>query len=577
MSRKLTYEELEQRVKELENEAVEQKRVEKRLEEKEQILWALLNALPETAILVDLEGTILAINEVAAQRFGKHRDELIGKGMQDSMPYDLVVSREAQGDKVTRSGKPVRFQDERAGRIYDTNIYPVYDVEEKVTALVVYARDITETKRTEGALKESEERLKSFYDAAFEGIAITDQGRFLDTNRQFAEIFGYQRDELIGKEVMDLVAEEDREFVLGNIQSNFDRPYEHKALHKNGSIVFVEVQGQQIQFKGRPARVTAIHNLTDRIIAEEALRENEEKYRQLFDSVSDAIMLFDAKTRAFVDINDACLSVYGYSRDEFFKLKHSDITVEIEESNKSVQQILSGEISKIPLRYHQRKNGEIFPVEISGGTFKLGDRQIVCGVVRDITERKQIDAAIRQERDKAQDYLDIAGVILVALNPDQTIELINKKGCEILGYQEEEIIGKNWFDNFLPERMRDEVREIFGRLLNGEIEPIEYFENPVLTKSNKERMISWHNAVLRDDNGNIIGTLSSGEDVTEQRGAEVEKRKLASYIQQSQKMEAIGNLAGGIAHDFNNILTPLIIHTELALLDLSGDSPIRQN
>ncbi|UCD33427.1 MAG: PAS domain S-box protein, partial [Desulfobacterales bacterium] len=336
MSRKLTYEELEQRVKELENEAVEQKRVEKRLEEKEQILWALLNALPETAILVDLEGTILAINEVAAQRFGKHRDELIGKGMQDSMPYDLVVSREAQGDKVTRSGKPVRFQDERAGRIYDTNIYPVYDVEEKVTALVVYARDITETKRTEGALKESEERLKIFYDAAFEGIAITDQGRFIDTNRQFAEIFGYQRDELIGKEVMDLVAEEDREFVLGNIQSNFDRPYEHKALHKNGSIVFVEVQGQQIQFKGRPARVTAIHNLTDRIIAEEALRENEEKYRQLFDSVSDAIMLFDAKTRAFVDINDACLSVYGYSRDEFFKLKHSDITVEIEESNKSV-------------------------------------------------------------------------------------------------------------------------------------------------------------------------------------------------------------------------------------------------
>jgi PAS domain-containing protein len=113
MADKPTYEELEQRVKELEKESVEQKRIEERLEEREQTLQALLNAPTETAILVDLEGTFLAINEVAAQRFSKSVDELIGMGIYDRLPYDLAVSRKAKGDEVARSGKPVRFQDER--------------------------------------------------------------------------------------------------------------------------------------------------------------------------------------------------------------------------------------------------------------------------------------------------------------------------------------------------------------------------------------------------------------------------------------------------------------------------------
>ena len=138
----------------------------------------------------------------------------------------------------------------------------------------------------------------------------------------------------------------------------------------------------------------------------------------------------------------------------------------------------------------------------------------------EINERKQAEEALRKEKDRAQRYLDIAGVMLVAMNTDGEITLINRKGCEILGYDEGEIIGKNWFQNFLPERIREEVIPLSKKLLSGEIEVAEYYENPILTRRGHEKLIAWHNSVLRDDGGVIIGHLSSGEDITERKQAE---------------------------------------------------------
>ncbi|MBT8370058.1 MAG: response regulator, partial [Deltaproteobacteria bacterium] len=137
-----------------------------------------------------------------------------------------------------------------------------------------------------------------------------------------------------------------------------------------------------------------------------------------------------------------------------------------------------------------------------------------------LREREQSEKALRYERDKAQNYLDIAGVMFVALNLDACVSLINAKGAEIIGYPAEEIIGKNWFDTFIPQRNQELVKAEFKRLLNGEISPVEYYENPVLTKSGEERTIAWHNSVIRDAAGNITSTLSSGEDITDRLMAE---------------------------------------------------------
>jgi len=137
-----------------------------------------------------------------------------------------------------------------------------------------------------------------------------------------------------------------------------------------------------------------------------------------------------------------------------------------------------------------------------------------------IARRRKAENALREERDMAQKYLDIAGVMFVAVNENEEVTLINKKGCEILGYNQDEVLGKNWFLNFLPEKNRGDVRSAFISIMHGKTKGVKYYEDPVLTKDGKERMIAWHNTILKDDNSSIIGTLSSGEDITDRKKTE---------------------------------------------------------
>ena len=119
-----------------------------------------------------------------------------------------------------------------------------------------------------------------------------------------------------------------------------------------------------------------------------------------------------------------------------------------------------------------------------------------------------------------QTFLDVAEVMFVALDKKGTVVLINKKGCDILECGQQEIIGKNWFDYFLPKRKIKEVKSVFRQLMDNQIQHAEYYENPVITKNGQERIIMWHNAILRDESENIIGTLSSGENITERKQVE---------------------------------------------------------
>ncbi len=141
-------------------------------------------------------------------------------------------------------------------------------------------------------------------------------------------------------------------------------------------------------------------------------------------------------------------------------------------------------------------------------------------------------AELRKERDRAQQYLDIAEVMLVALNNKGEITLINKKGAAILGYEERELIGQNWFDTCLPTELRESVRDVYQQLMAGEIEPVEFYENSVLTKSGEERIITWHNTVLTDEAGHIISTLSSGQDITKRKKQEAELQKYRDHLEE---------------------------------------------
>ena len=135
---------------------------------------------------------------------------------------------------------------------------------------------------------------------------------------------------------------------------------------------------------------------------------------------------------------------------------------------------------------------------------------------------------------RTQDYLDIAGVIIVVIKPDETVELINKRGCEVLGYRKEEIEGAKWFDHFIPLDEREESRSHFMQMLQNDNQPIEYYENAILTKGNDIRIIQWHNAYLRNEQGEVIAILSSGEDTTSKK---VLQSRLA--VQESEKRKQI--------------------------------------
>ena len=138
----------------------------------------------------------------------------------------------------------------------------------------------------------------------------------------------------------------------------------------------------------------------------------------------------------------------------------------------------------------------------------------------EVAERKRAEVALRREKETALAYLETAEVMMLVLDAQGNVARINQKGCKILEGRPEQIIGRNWPENFLPSAERDKVKEIFRRIMAGRMEFDRYAENLVVTCQGKEKLIAWHNNVVRDDNGAIIGTLSSGEDITERKKAE---------------------------------------------------------
>jgi len=142
----------------------------------------------------------------------------------------------------------------------------------------------------------------------------------------------------------------------------------------------------------------------------------------------------------------------------------------------------------------------------------------------------------------SEKLLDLVGVMIILIDPEQKVILANRKACEVLGYEEKEIIGRNWFDNFLPEKIRGDIKKVFQKIISGEIQLFEYVENPVLTKKGEERLIAWHNTILTDDSGKIVASLSSGEDITERKKTEEALREAEEQYRRLFQISTMGIL-----------------------------------
>jgi len=332
------------------------------------------------------------------------------------------------------------------------------------------------------------------------------------------------------------------------------------ALQKAHNELEQRVKKRTIQLKNVNEQLSL--EIEERKQAEKVMLESEVRFRRIYDSNMIAIAYWDL-AGGITDANDAFLDMVGYTSQELKSgMVNWSAMTPPECANldkKGLQEIKEKGVCTPFEKEYIKKDGQRVPVLI-GGASLMGEGQVDICYAIDISERKLAEEMFQRERDKAKTYLDVAGVILVVINADQTVALINKKGCEVLGYEESEIVGEKWFDNFLTERDRERTKAAFSRLIGGDIEPTEYYENPVLTKNNIERLIAWHNSVLRNSAGEIVAILSSGEDVTERKQAEEDLLHLNKTLE--QKVAERTELAENRARQLQILLSDLILTEE---------------
>jgi PAS domain S-box-containing protein len=263
---------------------------------------------------------------------------------------------------------------------------------------------LSEALRATRARQESEERFQRLSQAAFEGIAISDKGRILDVNDQFADMFGYESSEIVGMDALRLVAPGSRDLVLEKIRSGYEVPYEHMALRKDGSTFPVEVQAKAIPYEGRVVRVMAIRDIAERVRAERALRESERRFRDLFENAPLCVFEMDLTQTPpiILQANRRAEQVYGWSREEFASAPLGMVIppIAIPELARMVDALRDGKTLTLE-SVHQRRDGSGFPVRISAATDVETDLSRIIVAVEDISiekERRSEEEAIMEER-----------------------------------------------------------------------------------------------------------------------------------------------------------------------------------
>ncbi|MDP3481571.1 MAG: transporter substrate-binding domain-containing protein [Desulfoprunum sp.] len=301
------------------------------------------------------------------------------------------------------------------------------------------------------------------------------------------------------------------------------------------------------------------------------LQISEERYRQLFNAESDAIVVIDIETLSHVEVNEAAVDLYGYSHDELMALRSTDLSADPEET---LRQITGGSGRvRIPLRYHRKKDGTVFPVEIGARFFELNGRNLLLAAMRDISERLQTEESMRENRRFLIDLIENSGTLIFVKDRAGRYELVNRKWEEVTGLQRENVLARTdeeLFPGYVGEQFR---RNDLDVIESGEVQEKE----EVLERENARRYFLSIKFPLRNEKGSITGICGMTTEITERRQAEEERERLRGQLSQSHKMESIGRLAGGIAHDFNNMLGVILGHTELALLRVPSSEQIHSN
>lgn len=182
--------------------------------------------------------------------------------------------------------------------------------------------------------------------------------------------------------------------------------------------------------------------------------------------------------------------------------------------------------------------------DLSKRLAELKSHDELSGLSKDLNKMLQsmeyTQRLLSTEKEKSQTYIDVINYVIVVISTDETVMLLNKKGCELLEYTEAEAVGKNWFTLCIPEDVRENIRTMFHKIAQGEMKPFEQAENAVITKSGKRRIIAWRNSVIKNKEGTIVASISSGEDITDRSDTDKKLHEREKQLALAQQMAGIG-------------------------------------
>lgn len=366
-------------------------------------------------------------------------------------------------------------------------------------------------------LRESERRFRQLAAASSEGIVISEAGKILDANEQYARIVGYKRSELVGMSVLDLVVPEDRARVEKNITGEYERRYEHKAVRRDGAVITLEVRGKPIPYEGRPVRITAVADVTERRRAEEELRASEERYRRLFEAAQDGILILDAATGEIVDANPFLGEILGHSPSEILGKKLWDIgfLADVLPSRAAFAELKREKYIRYDDLPLQAKDGRVVEVEFVSNVYQVNGTDVIQCNIRDVTARKAAERALHEAETRLRAVVTNAPVILYAVDRAGTITLFEGKAAYEAGYKPGELVGLNFFEDFADQPY---LLDCVHRALAGK-------EYECTVPGRKGRLFDMRFTPIRDERKRVVGATAVGVDITATVEAEKAVRK----------------------------------------------------
>ncbi|OYV97048.1 MAG: hypothetical protein B7Z68_04355, partial [Acidobacteria bacterium 21-70-11] len=505
----------------------------------------------------------MEVNDTICEILGYERQELLGKTWAElSHPGDLAKNVHAfdrvlagEIDGYTMEKRYLR----KDGQTVDAllSVKAVRGADGSADHFVTLVQDISERKRAEAIVRESERQLAGMFELASVGIAQADPrtGRWLRVNRKMCEITGYETSELLALHVPDITHPDDRQ----GDRELFERvvrgeapayQLEKRYIRKDGTPIWVNVNMTVIRdAAGQAVRTVAtIEDVDERKHAEQALRDSEERYRTLVAHSPDGIFLADLKGN-FLSVNEAICRDLGFSEAEMLSMSVWDIVPEPQwEAHRArLARILKGEALDDTFEYQVRdKAGNLLPADVRSAPYRKGDNLVgFQAIARNVQERKRAQAALHESEARFRSLFDNSPIGIYRTTPDGEILDANPALLAMLGYATlDELRQRNLEDTgFEPEYPRARFEEAIQR--DGHVRGLE----ARWKRKDGELLVVRENALaIRGSDGKILFYEGAVEDVTERTRAEDARRRLAAAVDQAAEAVMVTDVAGAIEY-----------------------------